>query len=277
MEKTQIIGNGLGYIKLHRQIIDSRLWSFSDATFRVAIYLLLSANHKPKFYRGINIERGQCIRSITRISDDCNVSRKAARHAIKVLSTDNFIFCDSPFGAQQGHRVTICKYEDYQDKEVDKGTRGAQQGHTRGTEGNTNKNDKNDKNDKNEEKNNLSCPDKPGDGGKVTKPRNLIMDALGALDGNIYELNQSSWKRVAFALKEIREVTPDVTQEEITQRAKNYKNHFPDVILSSTALAKHWARCGTGKAGQFPPLPGHKTKNMTSEQIEHYYLTGELP
>jgi len=145
--------NGTGYIKLHRQILESRLWSFSDASFRVAIYFMLSANHKPKFYRGIKIERGQCIRSLTRISDECNISRKAARYAIKLLTADNFIFQDTPFGAQQGHRITICKYDAYQSIHPDKGTQRAHEGHTEGTEGNTNKNEENEKNDKNERSN----------------------------------------------------------------------------------------------------------------------------
>ena len=126
-----------GHVLLHRSLIDSRLWSYSDATFRVAIYLLLETNHKEKYYRGVKIDRGQTIRSITQISEDCNLSRKAVRYAIQRLKDDGFLEADAPFGAQQGHRLTICNYDVYQSKDGDRGI-----GVTH--EGNTNNNDKND-------------------------------------------------------------------------------------------------------------------------------------
>lgn len=111
-----------GYIKLYRCLLDSKLWSCSDATLRVAIYLLLSANHRSRWVRRIKIERGQCIRSLTQISHDCNINRNTARYAIKTLETDGFITKDEPFGTHQGHRITLCKYDDYQDKEADNNT-----------------------------------------------------------------------------------------------------------------------------------------------------------
>ena len=119
----------LGYVKIYRCIIDSKLWSCSDATLRLALFLLLSANHKPRYYNRILIERGQCIRSLTQISDACHLSRKAVRYGLRVLETENFISTDRPFGAQQGHRITICKYETWQSENEYKGTAGAQQGH----------------------------------------------------------------------------------------------------------------------------------------------------
>lgn len=133
---------GNGYIKLHRELIDSKLWSCSDATLRVALYLLLSANHGPSWHRRIEIGRGQCVRSLTQISEACNLSRKAVRYALSVLAKDAFIRTDEPFGAQQGHRVTICKYDTYQGSECERGTAGAQEGNH---EGNTNKKNKNEK------------------------------------------------------------------------------------------------------------------------------------
>lgn len=147
--RGKILAHLIGWISVHREVIDSKLWSCSDATFRVAMYLLLSANHKQKYHRRITIERGQCVRSLTMISDDCNLSRKAVRHALKILSKDEFISLDEPFGAQQGHRITICKYNKWQDKNTDEGTEGANEG---ANEGATNNNDNNDNNDNNEKK-----------------------------------------------------------------------------------------------------------------------------
>ena len=122
-----------GWVKLHREILDSKLWSCSDATFRVAIYLLMSANHEARWVRRIQIERGQTVRSLTQIAADCKVSRKAARVAVRVLVQDEFITADEPFGAHHGTRVTVCKYETYQTNGDDKGTPGAHQGNNQGS------------------------------------------------------------------------------------------------------------------------------------------------
>jgi len=78
---------------------------------------------------------------------------------------------------------------------------------------------------------------------KKPRARNLVMDALGALEGDIYQIPNSTWKKIGKALKTIREVAPDVTPEEINKRAENYQSHFKDAMLTSTALASHWARC----------------------------------
>ena len=117
-----------GWIKLHRQFLDSRVFNSSPATFKVCIYLMLSANHKPRIVRGVQIERGQCIRSLTMIADDCDLSRKAVRCALDNLEKFEFITTDAPFGAQQGHRISVCNYATYQDCETDRGIEGSNEG-----------------------------------------------------------------------------------------------------------------------------------------------------
>ena len=149
----------LGWIRLHRTIIDSKLWSCSDATFRVAVYLILEANHEPAWHRRVWIERGQTVRSITRISEDCNLSRKATRYALQILQKDGFIAIDEPFGAQQGHRLSIYNYGTYQNEKTNKGTGGAHEGNH---EGNTNKNKEN--------KENIPPKAPQGAGGKFSPP-----------------------------------------------------------------------------------------------------------
>lgn len=134
-----------GWIRLHRRIIDSRLWSCTDSTFRVAVYLLLSANHDKRWVRRVLIERGQCVRSLTQISADCNVTRNTTRYALKILKQDGFLSIDEPFGTQQGHRITICNYDTYQDDNGNNHT-GTTHGLTHGLT--TNKNVKNDKKEK---------------------------------------------------------------------------------------------------------------------------------
>ena len=134
-----------GYIKLHRELVDSKLWSMSEATFKVGIYLMLMANHKPRPYRGVDIERGQCIRSLSRISTDCALSRKACRYALTALKRCGFLTSIKAQGRGGPHMITICNYDSYQGEGHKKGTKGAQEGTQKGT---TNKNDKNEKNDK---------------------------------------------------------------------------------------------------------------------------------
>lgn len=79
---------------------------------------------------------------------------------------------------------------------------------------------------------------------KKPRERNPVIDAMAECDGSLDEITRQGWGRVAKALKEIREATPDVTPEEIKRRTENYrKNMPPGSTLTSTALAKHWARC----------------------------------
>jgi hypothetical protein len=104
--------------------------------------------------------------------------------------------------------------------------------------------------------NNTPLPPK-GDGAgkrKEKKPRdrNPVIDALAECDGPLSEMNGSAWSRVAKAMAEIHEVSPDVTPEEIRRRAANYKTHMRDALLTATALAKHWAKCGAAAEESTP-------------------------
>ncbi|MCK9519165.1 MAG: YdaU family protein [Dehalococcoidia bacterium] len=93
----------------------------------------------------------------------------------------------------------------------------------------------------------------PAEGASPKEPfqklrsRNPLMDALGKLDaagGNVEQITKSGWSSIAGALRDIREVTPEVTPEEIERRAANYRTQFPaDTRITAHALAKHWARC----------------------------------
>jgi len=139
-----------GWILLHRSLLDSKEFSASPAQFKVLIYLILSANHKARFVRSVEIKRGQCVRSLTRISDDCDLSRKAVRCALSNLAKSGFVNISTPFGAHQGHMITICNYDLYQSQRQSTGIEGINEGNNEGTnegnnEGTTNKNDKNGK------------------------------------------------------------------------------------------------------------------------------------
>lgn len=114
-----------GWISVDREMLDSKLFSRSGNHVKISIYLLLSANHKSRFHRGIEIKRGQCVRSFTQIEHACSVTRKAVRCAIENMVTDEFIEVEEPFGARKGHRITICNYDSYQSSEHREGQVGA--------------------------------------------------------------------------------------------------------------------------------------------------------
>ena len=76
--------------------------------------------------------------------------------------------------------------------------------------------------------------------------RNPIMDALATYAEGVTDLSQVTplaWKQIAKAASDIKTVCPTVTAEEIRRRVINYSLSMPNATCTSTAIAKHWARC----------------------------------
>lgn len=76
--------------------------------------------------------------------------------------------------------------------------------------------------------------------------RNPIMDALATYAEGVTDLSQvtpSAWKQIAKAASDIKTVCPTVTADEIRRRVINYSLSMPNATCTSTAIAKHWARC----------------------------------
>jgi hypothetical protein len=89
------------------------------------------------------------------------------------------------------------------------------------------------------------------------KPReqNETLNALATVGGGVAaEVPKTRWSAVQKCLREIREVCPDVTAEEIQSRARNYRRNHPDWTLTPEALTKHWATCGMGQAPAGSPV-----------------------
>lgn len=77
------------------------------------------------------------------------------------------------------------------------------------------------------------------------RERNPLWDALASVDGsNLDEMTRTARGRVGKALKDIKEVMPDVTAQEIKRRAAVYRAKHKDWPLTSSALAGRWAECG---------------------------------
>jgi len=143
-----------GWIKLHRQIIDSDDWLHEQFTRGQAwVDMLLLANHAGNSIRvrGIilNIERGQLGWSEERLAKRWKWSRGKARRFFSELESKSVQRI-----VQQKNNVisviTILNYEKYQSCDTtDDTTDDTPNGHQTDTKRYTNKNDKKNKNDKN--------------------------------------------------------------------------------------------------------------------------------
>jgi hypothetical protein len=78
----------------------------------------------------------------------------------------------------------------------------------------------------------------------MSRPRDYAYEALAQVTGS--DQTQARGE-LNGALKSIREQSPEITDnyilsDEIHTRAKMYRQVMPDVILTPSALAKHWLR-----------------------------------
>ena len=134
-----------GWISLHRDITK---WEWYDDinTCRVFIHCLLKANHEPAKWRGIDIDRGQFISSLSKLASETNLSVKQIRTSISKLNKTGEVASDG----QAKHTVfTIKNYDKYQLEGKQTGKPRASEGQAKGKLGATNNNNNNEKNENN--------------------------------------------------------------------------------------------------------------------------------
>lgn len=148
-----------GFVKLHRRLVEWE-WYEDHKMTRLFIHLILTANHAPKAWRGIMIERGQKVTSLPKLSAEAGFTIKQIRGLLERLERTGEL---TRKGTRQFTLLTLCNYDTYQSRDGEKGTqkgtqKGSQKARQRADEGQTkgrqraaNKNDKNDKNEKKEE------------------------------------------------------------------------------------------------------------------------------
>ena len=150
-----------GYALLSRGVFDSSLWQLPPDHFRVAMYLLLKARHKPNPHTlpdGLKIGRGELVTSMARIAENCSfyenrmlreMGRKKALNILENLENIGFLKRNSH---SLGTHITICNYDTYQTPDNYNShkveTPREHLGNTSGTPRNTNKKVNNEKNDK---------------------------------------------------------------------------------------------------------------------------------
>jgi hypothetical protein len=138
----------LGWIKLHRSIADH--WVFQDAEkLKRWIDILLLVNHEgAKVNIGNDLfecNRGQSIRSLQSWAERWKCSKGAARNFLELLEKDQMITLEN---LTKTTRLTVCKYDTYQDVAHAPKTHGERTVNAPKTHGDLNKKDNNKNNNK---------------------------------------------------------------------------------------------------------------------------------
>jgi len=134
-----------GYIKLYRKFTK---WEWYDDlnTCRVFLHLLLTVNYEKMSWRGITVEAGQRICSISKLAEETKLSIQAVRTAISHLQLTNEVTSES---TTQYTVFTVINWKKYQEA-TNESTDVQQMSNKRtANEPQQRKNDKNEKNKEN--------------------------------------------------------------------------------------------------------------------------------
>lgn len=117
-----------GWIKLHRKILENEIWH-DVTTFRLFTLLLLQAVHKDGVkVKGIELKRGQYLRSYSKLAEDLEykekrgfkkVSKSTVLRSVKKLVDEGIV---SVTETDYGTVFTILKYHEYQGVDDDSET-----------------------------------------------------------------------------------------------------------------------------------------------------------
>lgn len=89
-------------------------WYHDSKTFHLFIHLLINANHQPKKWRGITIERGQFLTGRHTLKGQTGISEQSIRTSLERLKSTSEITIQS---TNQFSIITLCNYSKYQDGE----------------------------------------------------------------------------------------------------------------------------------------------------------------
>lgn len=107
---------GLGWVKLHRKILDDPVWTTATSDQKaVLITILLLANHEAKQWvwggQKFNVLPGQFVTSLSSLASLAGVSPKSVRSAISRFEKLNFLANKS---AKTGRLITVINWLAYQ-------------------------------------------------------------------------------------------------------------------------------------------------------------------
>ena len=139
-----------GWIKLHRKFMNWE-WYTIPHMVHLFIHFLLKANHEPRKWQGITINRGQFVTGLPTLKKETKISMQSLRTCIKRLKSTGEITDKS---TNKFRIITITNYSGYQitgnqdNKQTNRQTNRQLTGNQQAT--NTKQELKNDKNDKKE-------------------------------------------------------------------------------------------------------------------------------
>ncbi len=138
-----------GFIKIHRKILK---WEWYEDVNVVKLFLhcLILANHKPKSWKGIAIERGEFITSLGNLAKGSGLSVRQVRTALGKLKATNEVTSEA---TNNFTLIKVNEYNTYHEKgkksDMPNDNQSANERQTNDKRAATTKNVKNVKNDKN--------------------------------------------------------------------------------------------------------------------------------
>ncbi len=238
-----------GWIKLHRQILNSPSWLSEPFSRPQAwIDMLLLASHKTHVVRirgiPITVERGQLALSEVEAARRWKWSRGKVRRFLTELGSKSVQRIEQ----QKNNVCTVVTILNYSKYQADSTANGTPSSTANGQQTDTYKKGKKGKNVKKSLVGGAPTGENQSVSPKIRK-RNPLIDALASLEcDNLNEVTQRSWQKHGTALADIKGVCPDVTPDEIKRRATNYRTHFPKATVTSMAISMHWGLCAKPKS-----------------------------
>ena len=104
-----------GFIVISRKINE---WKYHDYPnmFALWIDLLLKANWKPAYFKGVLVPRGSFITSMRNLAQDNNLSVNTVRHMLKLLESDGEVTLQVTHLWTQVNIVNYSKYQDFRNQ-----------------------------------------------------------------------------------------------------------------------------------------------------------------
>lgn len=105
--------NNTGWIKIYRSLI---YWEWADVPEMVALWvrLIIRATHEDSQWHGVTISRGQLVTTVAKLAAESGLSVKQVRNCLDRLKESGQIVTQT---ANKYTKITICKYDDYQETE----------------------------------------------------------------------------------------------------------------------------------------------------------------
>jgi hypothetical protein len=107
-----------GFIKIDRQILEWRYHDYPNM-FRFWILLLLKANWKPAYFKGVLVDRGSFITSARNLAKESHLSVNTVRRLLQLLENEHQI---TRTVTQSWTLISVVNYAKYQDIDENDGT-----------------------------------------------------------------------------------------------------------------------------------------------------------